>query len=277
MLRFIERNLAIHFAMTLKGFIIRLLGVALTCIAVSACTGSGGERSEVSDGEHPLDARYAFGEIEVEGDSLEKLLAELIAEFSAGEVAYSDCLKAYGFDYKPRLITYDLKLAGDRLLTREEYAGSFGYGIGFADTDHGVSVEIRGGGIPPSQIDGLNEFTGSRIDDCTPLLPTQDIQEAIYLASNADIDSDERDRIVADQRFVDAQNAWSICMKKSGYDYATSSAAFDDLNTKYESSPQFDGWTHLAVTRPRSSSASRSPSQVPTSAATSKKSIRSYG
>jgi len=171
------------------------------------------------------------------GAALRSEIERQVRIFEVAEAAQAACLRGLGFSYETRTVEVTLT-SGEALYNHSESLRRFGYGIYNNEGSAGVSVASRGGSVPHDQQAMVVEAL-SPGGACEAAANDIDVQ--VNLQKAADELANFPPRLMADQRMIAAMTAWRRCMKRRGYPFVSSEAAFDyvaDLASRAQSQSQ---------------------------------------
>jgi hypothetical protein len=167
-----------------------------------------------------------------------------------------DCMKAQGFDYVPvDPFAQQQALTGKAKLTDEEFTKQFGYGISTlfgrgnqqADPNDRIRTSLSPAdraaydralwgdnpGVTFSEAVDSGDFT--ELGGCTKQASEAAFGGATVLTALVEKLDGLDERIVQDQRMVNATEKWSACMTEKGYRYEEPDAIDEDLTKRFQS------------------------------------------
>ncbi len=177
----------------------------------------------------------------LDAESLQAVIREQTALFNEAEERLQACLREEGFDYQPATVKVVVTSEHGGLRSLEEQFKTVGYGIVSGEADMGVEAFILPGNVPSAQ---QESYLKSIYEEgpCSDLLNVVEIHENIraYQDSLPEISEELAQCIMADQKFIEAQEAWRQCMSDEGYPYDSSIEAFDDIEARQTFLPTGD-------------------------------------
>lgn len=196
----------------------------IVLLGAPACSGVA-DNSELGD---PLD--LVFGEVRLATSEVEDEFTVLKQDFIDSEQRFTACVRGLGFDYTPRSIDVVLP-ASEYLPTVVELRRQHGYGIVDGEGNTGVVVNMTGGTVPAEQRDDFSSLVLAEDEGgCLGFYYQNDIQEQLFGLRLADTSPSER--VLADPRFAEAQEAWGLCMRQRGFAYSNRFDPFDDIENR---------------------------------------------
>ena len=226
--------------------LVRLIVPGLLILAaalVAGCSGSSDSNGSNNSGLE-LEEQLGFSQ------------AGIIERQSRAEGVIRDCMKAQGFDYIP-VDPYAQRaaLTGKARMTDEEFQKQFGYGISTlfgrgneqsdpndrirkslsqadrAAYDHALWGENTG----VTFADAVDNDAIDQLGGCTKQATEQVFGGAATLSALKGKLDELDDRILQDQRMVQAIQKWSECMSQEGYRYSEPEEIDSDIQKRFES------------------------------------------
>jgi hypothetical protein len=164
------------------------------------------------------------------------------------------CMKAQGFDYVPvDPFAQQQALTGKARLSDEDFIKEFGYGIstlfgrgntqadpndrirsGLGPADRAAYDRALGGDNPGATFsEAVDSGDFSDLGGCTKEATDKAFGGTALLASLVGKLDELDERIVQDQRMVQATEKWSACMKDQGYSYEEPDAIDEDITRRF--------------------------------------------
>ena len=221
-----------------------LPGLLLLVIAFASGCGGGDGNEDSSQAGVELEEQLGFSQ------------AGIIERQSRVEGAIRDCMKAQGFDYIP-VDPYAQRaaLTGKARMSDEEFQKQFGYGIstlfgrGTEQSDpndrirKGLSQADRaaydralwGDNTGVTFAEAVDSDAIDQLGGCTKQATEQVFGGAATLAALKGKLDELDDRVLQDQRMVQAIEAWSQCMAQEGYRYSEPEEIDADIQKRFES------------------------------------------
>ena len=219
----------------------RLLVMALMTIAAIAIAGCGGD-DKSAEPPQELEDTLGFG-----GDSAKEIQARV-------ENRIGECMRAQGFQYQPvDPFAAQQAVTGKARITDEEFTKQFGYGIStllgkgnqqsdpnerirssLSAADRAAYDRALGGdnpGVTFAEAVDAGDF--SELGGCTKEASDASFGGAAILNSLVERLDGLDERIIQDQRMVQANEKWSACMQEKGYRYEEPDAIDEDLNERF--------------------------------------------
>ena len=165
----------------------------------------------------------------LDANALDQVIRGALDEFNAAEEAFTACLRGAGFDYTPRTAQVAVTSDHGGLRSRAEMIRTVGYGIVDGEAGAGVQVFVSSGGLPAAQREAF-EASVSAGGECGHRLNYVDIQQVVQKYQDMPPEADER--VLADPKFIEAQNNWTKCMKNLGYQFNSPIEAFSYIESK---------------------------------------------
>ena len=221
----------------------RLLVMALMTIAGIAIAGCGGD-DKSAEPPQELEDTIGFG-----GDSAKEIQARV-------ENRIGECMRAQGFQYQPvDPFAAQQAITGKARISDEEFTKQFGYGIstlfgkgnqqsdpnerirtGLSTADRAAYDRALGGdnpGVTFAEAVDAGDF--SELGGCTKEASDASFGGAAVLNSLVERLDGLDERIIQDQRMVQANEKWTACMQEKGYRYEEPDAIDEDLTERFRS------------------------------------------
>lgn len=163
-------------------------------------------------------------------DTLDQVIRKALQQFNEAEETFAACLHKAGFDYRPRTAQVTVTSDHGGLRSRAEMIRTVGYGIVDGEAGAGVEASVSSGGVRETQREAF-EYAVSPGGECADQLNYVDIQQVVQ--EYQDMPPDVDDRVLADPRFIEAQNNWRSCMKSLGYQFNSPIDAFGYIESKH--------------------------------------------
>jgi hypothetical protein len=219
-------------------------GLLLLAIAFAAGCGGEGDNENSSQSGLELEEQLGFSQ------------AGIIERQSRVEGAIRDCMKAQGFDYIP-VDPYAQRaaLTGKARMSDEEFQKQFGYGIstlfgrGTEQSDPNDRIRkslsqadraaydraIWGDNTGVTFAEAIDSDAIDQLGGCTKEATERVFGGAATLTALKGKLDELDDRILEDQRMVQAIDAWSQCMAQEGYRYPEPEEIDSDIQKRFES------------------------------------------
>jgi hypothetical protein len=219
----------------------RLLVMVLMTIAAIAIAGCGGD-DKSAEPPRELEDTIGFG-----GDSAKEVQARV-------ENRIGECMRAQGFQYQPvDPFAAQQAITGKARISDEEFTKQFGYGIstlfgkgnqqsdpnerirsGLSTADRAAYDRALGGdnpGVTFAEAVDAGDF--SELGGCTKEASDASFGGAAVLNSLVERLDGLDERIIQDQRMVQANEKWAACMQEKGYRYEEPDAIDEDLTERF--------------------------------------------
>ena len=200
------------------------LAAISTIVGAASCAGTAYELViEDSDG-------LILGESRVEVSEIADEYNDIRQTFIDSERQFAECVRALGYEYKPRRIEISLPET-EYFPTVAELRRTHGYGIVNGEGNTGSVVDLSGGTVPIDQ--NANFSTNVLLDnegDCMQFYFRSDIQETLYRLRITE--SAPSERVLADPRYAETQEEWRSCMTDKGFTYRDRFEPFNDIETQ---------------------------------------------
>ena len=219
----------------------RLLVMALLAIAAIGVAGCGGDDKSAEPPDE-IEDQLGFG-----GDKAKEVQARV-------ENRIGECMRAQGFEYQPvDPFAQQQAVTGKARITDEEFTRQFGYGIStllgkgnqqsdpnerirssLSEADRAAYDRALGGdnpGVTFAEAVDAGDF--SELGGCTKEASDAAFGGAATLNALVERFDSLDERIIQDQRMVQANEKWSACMQEKGYRYEEPDAIDEDLNERY--------------------------------------------
>ncbi len=219
----------------------RLLVMVLMTIAAVAIAGCGGD-DKPAEPPQELEDTIGFG-----GDSAKEIQARV-------ENRIGECMRAQGFQYQPvDPFAAQQAITGKARISDEEFTKQFGYGIstlfgkgnqqsdpneriraGLSTADRAAYDRALGGdnpGVTFAEAVDAGDF--SELGGCTKEASDASFGGAAVLNSLVERLDGLDERIIQDQRMVQANEKWTACMQEKGYRYEEPDAIDEDLTERF--------------------------------------------
>ena len=219
----------------------RLLVMALMAIAAIAIAGCGGD-DKSAEPPQELEDTLGFG-----GDNAKEVQARV-------ENRIGECMRAQGFQYQPvDPFAAQQAVTGKARISDEEFTKQFGYGIstlfGKGNQQSDPNERIRNslstadlaaydralGGDNPGVTfaEAVDAGDFSELGGCTKEASDASFGGAAVLNSLVERLDGLDERIIQDQRMVQANEKWTACMQEKGYRYEEPDAIDEDLTERF--------------------------------------------
>ena len=219
----------------------RLVVMALMTIAALAIAGCGGE-DKSAEPPAELEDTLGFG-----GDRAKEVQARV-------ENRIGECMRAQGFQYQPvDPFAAQQAVTGKARITDEEFTRQFGYGIStlfgkgnqqsdpnerirnsLSTADRAAYDRALGGdnpGVTFAEAVDAGDF--SELGGCTKEASDAEFGGAAVLNQLVERLDGLDERIIQDQRMVQANEKWAVCMQEKGYRYEEPDAIDEDLTERF--------------------------------------------
>jgi hypothetical protein len=220
----------------------RLIVMALMTIAALAIAGCGDDKS--TEPPQEIEDTLGFG-----GDKAKEVQARV-------ENRIGQCMRAQGFQYQPvDPFAAQQAVTGKARISDEEFTRQFGYGIStlfgkgnqqsdpnerirasLSTADRAAYDRALGGdnpGVTFAEAVDAGDF--SELGGCTKEASDAEFGGAAVLNQLVERLDGLDERIIQDQRMVQANEKWSACMQEKGYRYEEPDAIDEDLTERFRS------------------------------------------
>jgi hypothetical protein len=220
----------------------RLLVIVLAVFAGLAVAGCGGD-DKSAEPPQEFEDTIGFG-----GDSAKEVQARV-------ENRIGECMRAQGFQYQPvDPFAAQQAVTGKARISDEEFTRQFGYGIstlfgkgnqqsdpneqirnGLSEADRAAYDRALGGdnpGVTFAEAVDAGDF--SELGGCTKEASDAEFGGAAVLNQLVERLDGLDERIIQDQRMVQANEKWVACMQEKGYRYEEPDAIDEDLTERFQ-------------------------------------------
>jgi hypothetical protein len=220
----------------------RLLVIVLAVFAGLAVAGCGGE-DKSAEPPQEFEDTIGFG-----GDSAKEVQARV-------ENRIGECMRAQGFQYQPvDPFAAQQAVTGKARISDEEFTRQFGYGIstlfgkgnqqsdpneqirnGLSEADRAAYDRALGGdnpGVTFAEAVDAGDF--SELGGCTKEASDAEFGGAAVLNQLVERLDGLDERIIQDQRMVQANEKWVACMQEKGYRYEEPDAIDEDVTERFQ-------------------------------------------
>jgi hypothetical protein len=220
----------------------RLLVIVLAVFAGLAVASCGGD-DKSAEPPQEFEDTIGFG-----GDSAKEVQARV-------ENRIGECMRAQGFQYQPvDPFAAQQAITGKARITDEEFTRQFGYGIstlfgkgnqqsdpneriraGLSEADRAAYDRALGGdnpGVTFAEAVDAGDF--SELGGCTKEASDAEFGGAAVLNQLVERLDGLDERIIQDQRMVQANEKWVACMQEKGYRYEEPDAIDEDMTERFQ-------------------------------------------
>jgi hypothetical protein len=220
----------------------RLLVIVLAVFAGLAVAGCGGD-DKSAEPPQEFEDTIGFG-----GDSAKEVQARV-------ENRIGECMRAQGFQYQPvDPFAAQQAVTGKARISDEEFTRQFGYGIstlfgkgnqqsdpneqirnGLSEADRAAYDRALGGdnpGVTFAEAVDAGDF--SELGGCTKEASDAEFGGAAVLNQLVERLDGLDERIIQDQRMVQANEKWVACMQEKGYRYEEPDAIDEDVTERFQ-------------------------------------------
>ena len=220
----------------------RLLAMALMTVAAIGIAACGGD-DKSAEPPQELEDTIGFG-----GDSAKEVQARV-------ENRIGECMRAQGFQYQPvDPFAAQQAVTGKARITDEEFTRQFGYGIStlfgkgnqqsdpnerirtsLSSADRAAYDRALGGDNPGVTFaEAVDSGDFSELGGCTKEASDAEFGGAAVLNQLVERLDGLDERIIQDQRMVQANEKWSACMQEKGYRYEEPDAIDEDMTERFQ-------------------------------------------
>ncbi|HZO60190.1 MAG TPA: hypothetical protein VFB51_10900 [Solirubrobacterales bacterium] len=213
--------------------------MTVAAIGIAACGGD----DKSAEPPQELEDTIGFG-----GDSAKEVQARV-------ENRIGECMRAQGFQYQPvDPFAAQQAVTGKARITDEEFTRQFGYGIStlfgkgnqqsdpnerirssLSSADRAAYDRALGGDNPGVTFaEAVDSGDFSELGGCTKEASDAEFGGAAVLNQLVERLDGLDERIIQDQRMVQANEKWSACMQEKGYRYEEPDAIDEDMTERFQ-------------------------------------------